>query len=197
MPLQTALEHCSKRNYGPLTMELKLLVANMSWGMNFNHALMEFSKRIDLDTIRKASILIMEAQRHGGDLSDIFESTAKYVENINQWTARRRTQTMPYIAIFYFSVVIFLFIIIIVSNMLFAPFDQAAQNTATLGGVPLIKPVFSQAEAKRVFLHTALFESLFGGLVAGKINDDSFLAGLKHTAVLVAISGIAFFIFFQ
>ena len=43
IPLQIALEHASKRVYGPLTDELKILVAHMSWGMNFNEALMEFS----------------------------------------------------------------------------------------------------------------------------------------------------------
>ena len=56
IPLQIALEHASKRMYGPLTLELKILVAHMSWGMNFNEALTEFSDRIDLPLIRKATI---------------------------------------------------------------------------------------------------------------------------------------------
>ncbi len=45
IPLQVALEHASKRVYGPLTYELKILVAHMSWGMNFNEALIEFSRQ--------------------------------------------------------------------------------------------------------------------------------------------------------
>jgi len=77
MPLQTALEHASKRQYGPLTTELKMLVANMSWGMNFNEALTQFSKRIDLSVITKATTLILESGRTGGNLADIFESTKK------------------------------------------------------------------------------------------------------------------------
>jgi flagellar protein FlaJ len=193
MPLQVALEHSSKRNYGPLTVELKILVAHMSWGMNFNDALTEFSKRIDLPVVKKASVLIIEAARHGGDLSNIFESTASYVDNVNRWSARRRMQTFPYVAIFYFSVAIFLFIIIIISNMIFLPVSQMSAE----GGSALIKAVFTPAEAKRVFLHTALLEALFGGLLSGKINEDSFLAGLKHTAILAIMSGLAFFLFFQ
>ena len=128
MPLQVALEHASKRMYGPLTIELKTLVAHMSWGMNFNDALMEFSRRTDLPIVKKASVLILEAGRHGGDLSEIFDSTAKYVENVNSWTAKRRMQTLPYVAIFYFSVFIFLFIIIIISNMIFLPISQMSQS---------------------------------------------------------------------
>ncbi len=191
MPLQTALEHASKRQYGPLTAELKMLVSQMSWGMNFNQAMMEFSNRIDLPVIRKATVLILEAGRHGGDLSEIFESTAKYVENVNAWGARRRMQTLPYVAIFYFSLFIYLFIIIIISNMMFTPLSQLETS-----GVPFLTSAIAPATAKRVFLHTALLESLFGGLLAGKINEDAFSAGLKHATVLAIASGLAFYFFF-
>ncbi len=190
IPLQVALEHASKRAYGPLTNELKILVAHMSWGMNFNEALDEFSDRIDLPLIKKATVLINEAGKHGGDLSDIFDSTAKYLDNINAWTIKRKQQTTPYVLIFYFSVFIFLFIIIIISNMMFAPLSHTAS-----GSVSFIKPIISQAQSKRLFLHAALIESLFGGLIAGKINEDSFVDGLKHVAVLSLASGIAFYLF--
>jgi archaeal flagellar protein FlaJ len=190
IPLQIALEHASKRVYGPLTYELKILVAHMSWGMNFNEALIEFSDRIDLPLIKKATVLINEAGKHGGDLSNIFDSTAKYLENINSWTAKRRQQTTPYVLIFYFSVFMFLFIIIIISNMMFTPLSQTSA-----GQVSFIKPIISQAASRRLFLHAALIESLFGGLIAGKINEDSFADGLKHVAVLAISSGLAFYLF--
>jgi archaeal flagellar protein FlaJ len=190
IPLQIALEHASNRIYGPLTNELKLLVAHMSWGMNFNEALTEFSNRIDLPLIKRATILIIEAGKHGGDLSDIFESTAKYLENVNAWSEKRRQQTLPYIAIFYFSVFIFLFIIIIISNMMFAPMSSISSTN-----ISFIKPIMTQAASRRLFLHTALLESLFGGLIAGKINEDSFIDGLKHVTLLALASGIAFYLF--
>lgn len=190
MPLQIALEHAAKRNYGPLTTELKTMVAHMSWGMSFNEALKEFSRKIDLTVVEKATVLILEAARHGGDLSNIFEATAKYVDNVNNWDSKRKMQTLPYVAIFYFSVVIFLFIIIIISNMIFLPISQISE-----AGAALIKPILAPLEARRIFMHAALLEALFGGVLAGKINEDSFLAGLKHAAVLAVTSGMAFFFF--
>ena len=84
--------------------------------------------------------------------------------------------------IFYFSVFMFLFIIIIISNMMFAPLSQLAAGT-----ISFIKPIISQAASRRLFLHAALLESLFGGLIAGKINEDSFADGLKHVAVLPSL----------
>ena len=145
--LQIALEHASNRMYGPLTYELKLLVAHMSWGMSFNDALMEFSDRIDLPLVKRATILIIEAGKHGGDLSDIFESTAKYVEDVNGWTEKRRQQTLPYVAIFYFSVFMFLFIIIVISSMMFAPLSKTTSTS-----ISFIKPILISIAIKPTIL---------------------------------------------
>jgi pilus assembly protein TadC len=189
IPLQIALEHASKRMYGPLTDELKILVAHMSWGMGFNDALTEFADRLELPLITRATVLINEAGKHGGDLAEIFNSTAKYLDNMNSWTEKRRVQTFPYIAIFYFSVFMFLFIIIVISKMMFAPLAHTTSNTS------FIKPILTQAQSRRLFLHASLLEALFGGLIAGKINEDSFLDGLKHVAILAIATGIAFYFF--
>ena len=192
IPLHVALEHAAKRPYGPLTEELKFLVSHMSWGMTFNEAMEEFANRIDLLTVRKATVLITEAGKHGGDLSNIFERTAVYVESMNGWNARRKMQTMPYIMVFYFSVAIFLFIIIIVSNMMLGPMASASSE-----GISLIKPIMTQDESRRIFFHTALLEAVFGGLIAGKINEDTFTDGLKHVMLLSIMSGVAFYLFMQ
>lgn len=192
VPIQAALRNASERMYGPLTQELRTLVAHMSWGMGLHEALAELSNKIDLPLVKKATVLILEASRHGGDLSDIFDSTASYVENVNTWTLRRKMQTMPYVAIFYFSVVLFLFIIVLISRMIFVPLSELAES-----GVPLLRPILTPAQARRVFLHTSLMESFFGGILAGKINEDSFFGGLKHAMVLAIASGVAFYLFFR
>ena len=192
VPIHAALEHTSKRMYGPLTDELKVLVAHISWGMNFEQALTELGDRVDLPLVKKANVLILEASRHGGDLSDIIDSTAQYVENVNAWSLRRKMQTMPYVAIFYFSVALFLFIIILISRMIFVPISELAES-----GAPLLRPILTSIQTRRVFMHTSLLESFFGGILAGKINEDSFLGGLKHAMVLAIASGVAFFLFFR
>ena len=64
-------------------------------------------------------------------------------------------------------------------------------------GASIIKPILTTAESRRVFMHTALLEAVFGGLIAGKINEDSFGAGLKHAMILAIATGIAFYLFFH
>lgn len=192
MPIYSALEQASKREYGPLKDELQTLVSQMSWGMNLNDALAELSKRVEVTLVKKATVLISEASTYGGDLSEIFDATARYVESVNTWTLRRRMQTLPYVAIFYFSVVLFLFIVILLSTMIFLPISELSQT-----GIPFMRPVLDSLQARRVFMHASLLESFFGGVLAGKIVEDSYVGGLKHAMVLAVISGVAFFVFFR
>jgi len=192
VPIYASLEHASRKEYGPLKDELRTLVSQMSWGMNLNEALTELSKRVDLPLVKRATVLISEASTYGGDLSEIFEATARYVESVNTWRLRRRMQTLPYVGIFYFSVVLFLFIIILLSTMIFIPISQLAQS-----GIPFMRPVLDPLQARRVFMHASLLESLFGGILAGKISEDSYVDGLKHAMILAVISGVAFFFFFR
>jgi len=192
VPINSALEHASKREYGPLKDELQVLVSQMSWGMTLNDALAVLSERVDLPLVKRATVLISESSMYGGDLSEIFDATARYVESVNTWSLRRRMQTLPYVAIFYFSIALFLFIIILLSRMIFIPISQLAQS-----GIPFMKPVLDPLQARRVFMHASLIESFFGGILAGKISENSYVGGLKHAMVLAAVSGVAFFFFFR
>jgi len=192
VPINSALEHASRREYGPLKDELQVLVSQMSWGMTLNDALAVLSERVDLPLVKRATVLISESSMYGGDLSEIFDATARYVESVNTWSLRRRMQTLPYVAIFYFSIALFLFIIILLSRMIFIPISQLAQS-----GIPFMKPVLDPLQARRVFMHASLIESFFGGILAGKISENSYVGGLKHAMVLAAVSGVAFFFFFR
>ena len=76
--------------------------------------------------------------------------------------------------------------------MIFVPMTEIAEDAAGL-----INPILTPMIARRVFLHTALLEAFFGGILAGRIHENSFFGGLKHAAVLAIVSGLAFFIFFK
>ncbi|MCK4933391.1 type II secretion system F family protein, partial [Candidatus Bathyarchaeota archaeon] len=61
MTLPQALEEASKRDYGPLTPELKKLVNQMSWGLSFEEALQKFESRVDTSLVHESIPLIIEA----------------------------------------------------------------------------------------------------------------------------------------
>jgi flagellar protein FlaJ len=40
--------------------------------------------------------------------------------------------------------------------------------------------------------HMSIVESIFGGLIAGKIGEGSYVAGIKHVVILIVISVAVF-----
>jgi flagellar protein FlaJ len=183
MTLPQALEEASKRNYGPLTSELKKMVAQMSWGVRFEDALQSFGKRVDTALVRRTIPLILEAQRSGGQVEKVFEPLERFVQTTLTFDDERKTQTRPYIAITYVAFFVFLFTII----MLFKSFFVDMTDLST-GQFELM----SSKEARSIFFHMSAIQAFFGGLVAGKMGEGTVGGGLKHSVILLTCGFLAF-----
>ena len=183
MPLPQALEEASKRNFGPLTKELKKMVAQMSWGVSFEEALQSFGKRVDTALVGRAIPLILEAQRSGGRVEKVFEPLEKFVRTTLTFDAERKTQTRPYLAIIYVAFFVFLFTIV----MLFKSFFVDMSDFSTMQFA-----LMSPKEARSVFFHMNAIQAFFGGLVAGKMGEGTVGGGLKHSVILLTCGYLAF-----
>lgn len=178
MTLPKALEEASKRRYGPLTKELKKMVAQMSWGVSFEKALQSLSDRVNTTLMRRTVPLIHEAGRSGGRVEKVFSPMEKFVQTTLSFDAERKTQTRPYVAITYISFFVFLFTIV----MLFKSFFVRMSEMSTAEFAAIMTP----EEARRVFFHMSSIQAFFGGLMAGKMGEGTIGAGLKHSVILLA-----------
>jgi flagellar protein FlaJ len=176
MTLIQALEEASKRNYGPLTAELKKMNAQISWGMTFEESLIALGKRVNTVLMQRTVPLISEASRSGGHVEKVFDPLGKFVQTTLLLDKERRNQTRPYIAIIYVAFFVFLFTII----LLFKSFFTSMQGLPTLGTA-----VMSSLEMERLFFHMTSIQAFFGGLVAGKMGEGTISAGLKHSLVMM------------
>jgi len=183
MTLPQALEEASKRKYGPMTKELRKMVAQMSWGVSFEHGLQSLGKRVDTSLMRQSIPLILEAQRSGGQIEKVFEPLEEFVQKTLTFDNERKTQTRPYLAIIYVAFFVFLFTII----MLFKSFFVDAVDFE-LSQFELMSP----EEARRIFFHMNAIQGFFGGLVAGKMGEGTVGGGLKHSVILLLCGFLAF-----
>src|SRR3972149_6676996 len=171
MTLPKALEEAAKRDYGPLTPELKKMTVQISWGANFEEALLAFGRRVGTVLTQRTVPMIIEASRSGGHAEKVFDPMGKFIQTTLLLEKERKAQTKPYIAIIYVALFVFLFTIV----LLFKTFLTSAE------GVPmLVTPTTSPADLERTFLHMTLVQSFFGGLVSGKMGEGSVYAGVKH-----------------
>ena len=182
MTLPNALEEAAKRDYGPLTSELKRMTVQISWGASFEEALLAFGRRVGTVLTQRTVPMIIEASRAGGRVEKVFEPMGKFIQTTNLLEKERKTQTRPYIAIIYVALFVFLFTIV----LLFKTFFTSAE------GVPLLStPTMSPEEMQRIFFHLSLIQGLFGGLVAGKMGEGTMSAGLKHSLVMMLLGFVA------
>jgi len=191
MTLLKALEASSKRDYGPITRELRLLTAQLTWGVEFEAAFSSFSKRIDTEMTVKVTVLLLEAMRLGGDLKATFNSTASFVREVIQLRNERESQLRPFMMVIYVSSFVFMVIIII----LYQSFFLSMASGGTRGGSFMRLPM-SLEGYKAVLFDLVAVEAFFGGITAGKLSGGRALTGLKHSVTLLAVVTVVFGLFF-
>jgi len=186
MTLPQALEEAAKRDYGPLTAELKKMTAQISWGMSFEEALLALGRRVNTVLVQRTVPMIIEASRSGGHVEKVFDPMGKFIQTTLLLNKERHAQTRPYIAIIYVAFFVFLFTII----LLFKSFFVSIEDLPMLGTA-----VMSPEEMFRIFFHMTAIQAFFGGLVAGKMGEGTINAGLKHSLILMLCGYVALKLF--
>ena len=186
MTLPQALEEASKRDYGPLTPELKKMTSQISWGMTFEEALLALEKRVNTVLMQRTVPMIIEASRSGGHVERVVDPMGKFIQTTLLLDKERRNQTRPYVAIIYVAFFVFLFTII----LLFKSFIASIEGLTILGSA-----VMSPEEMQRMFFHMTVIQAFFGGIVAGKMGEGAINAGLKHSLILMLCGYIALKLF--
>ncbi|MFW9923052.1 MAG: type II secretion system F family protein [Candidatus Thorarchaeota archaeon] len=187
LSLPRAVAESSKRNYGPLTKELQKMAAKISWGIPFDQAMRAFTDMADTELNNRAAILILEAQRSGGVIEDIFDSAQKHVEDILALRKERLGSMKPYIWIIYAAFIIFMLVIVVLFQTFFYPMTEMYENFQNIGigGLTMGLPRTTLDSYKVLFLHMVVLEGLFSGLVAGKMGEGKAKTGLKHSTIMV------------
>jgi flagellar protein FlaJ len=195
MSLPRAIQEAAKRHYGPLTPELRKMSSKISWGIPFNQAMEDFQKSINTALAQRASVLILEAERSGGNLEEIFEATEKHVQTLLNLKKEREGSMRPYVWIVYASYLIFILVIVILFQTFFIPFGTANITTEQTAGMFLLN--INIGVLQILFLHMLAVQGFFSGLVAGKMSKMTVKAGLMHSVILMFIGWFAFKILIQ
>jgi len=186
MTLPQALEEASRRDYGPLTSELKRMTTQISWGMSFEEAIIALGRRVNTVLMQRTVPTIAEASRSGGHVERVFDPLGKFIRTTLLLDKERRNQTRSYIAIIYVAFFVFLFTIILLFKSFFSSIE----------GLPILaSAVMSPEEMQRMFFHMTLIQAFFGGLVAGKMGEGTINAGLKHSLILMLCGYLALKLF--
>ncbi|WP_455140047.1 type II secretion system F family protein [Candidatus Hodarchaeum mangrovi] len=192
LPLPRAIMESSKHQYGALTPELKKMAAKISWGIPFSKALRSLTETADTPLMKRTSLLILEAERSGGAIEDVFESAHNHVSEILGLKRERLSAMKPYTWIIYASFIVFAIVMIILLYSFFQTLAVQIVDAVSAGQVATAKLPSNVAGLQLLFFHLMIIEAIFAGLISGKMGEGDAKIGLRHSCILLIIS-YAFF----
>lgn len=196
--LPTALIQASKENYGPISNEIAIAMTKFSMGYDFKSSITEACRKLRHPFMMQVGQIIIEAHSSGGKMHEVLESSVVLFNGIEQYDQQKQTELRPYTQLVYISVVIFLIIAFIIVSQFIGPLNNLPVAKSSTG-LPIGNGSFSVGLSKvplvyyeSIFFLSGMLESIFGGIVVGKIVEASASAGLRHSLGLLSIT-ILFF----
>ncbi len=195
MTLTRAIEISAERDYGPLTKEIKRLMAKVSFRVPLEKALQYFADGTGTMLARRSSMLIAEANKSGGDIQESMESVAKHVQDIQYLENKRRATLRPFIGVMYISFAVFLVTVYLLISSFFTRLASSNLTGGSVGGIGFNFVSLPLDKITAVFLYMAMIEAVFAGFVGGKMATGYIKDGLKHAILLMLICFITFVFF--
>ncbi|MFQ5978196.1 MAG: type II secretion system F family protein [Candidatus Heimdallarchaeota archaeon] len=190
LPLPRAIKEASKHDYGPLTAELRKMAAKISWGISFQKGIQSLSDSAGTSLVKRASLLILEAERSGGTIEQVFESAYNHVTELLALRRERLGSMKPYTFIIYAAFLVFTLVVILLISTFFS--QMAEQSVEMAGAEGAIEVPINFAGLQMVFFHMLMIEGSAAGIVAGKMGEGSAKAGLRHSFYLTTAGWLAF-----
>jgi flagellar protein FlaJ len=157
----------------------------MTYGKSFEEAMRAMSKSLHSELITRYTMLVVQASYSGGSVADLIMKASEDMRSIISIEREKEGNLHQYVLIFYFAQAIIVFIVYILTTALL-PFVAQIGATQMFG-----KSDIGEIDFARGFFHMIILNSIFGGLIIGKISEGEARYGLKHVVVLVAVGYIA------
>lgn len=186
MNIVTAIEVASRHDYGHLNDPIKRVAAQVKIGVPFDIALNDVFGNIDSPVFREITQIISETTKVGGNIIKIFSSISDYVKTINDMVDERKSKTFSTVFSSYFMFFVFIAIILII-QIVFLPMLSSSTVSLTGDGATSDNAM-SDVNFNKYFLYLILIQGLFAGPTIGLISENNFIAGIRHSIILVGVS---------
>jgi flagellar protein FlaJ len=186
MTLPQAAKSLKSVNYGPLSIEVNRIATQIDWGVPFTETLENFSKKYGKNIQRSVSAII-EAYRGGGKISEILDSTARSIREINKLKKERSSTVYSQIITGYIIFFVFLGILIVLQRYLVPSLGSITPTGPTIGELSILY--------KSIFQWLIVIQGFFSGIVVGKLSEGKVIAGVKHSIAMVLIGYSVLFFF--
>jgi flagellar protein FlaJ len=191
VPLITALEDASKRDFGPISKPLEKSLAMFTFTSDIQGSLHWLGESLKRPIAKKMTTVLTNAYYAGGRINDVLNTSVDLFSSLSDYREERRGQTGPYVLVVYIGTAVFLAVSWVLLTQFLAPLVARASDPLVAQS-GMLKNVLDVKFYKSILFWACSMESILGGLVAGKISDGRVAAGLIHSVLLLLMT-LAFF----
>ena len=212
MSLSEAIYNLKKINYGRLSKEVESMANKISWGIPVEKVLTEFAKKVKSRRIAGSVEIIKEAYLLGGDLVSTLDSVVNNLRMLEEAEKEKRSIINQYVLVIYAITLIFIVIIVSINRLIMPMFlstlvevpELGIQNPcntcvdlscyicslyeSTSSNLFSVDPASPSSYYLSLFFYMAVIQAFFAGLVVGQITENSYIAGLKHSTIMLGIT---------
>ena len=191
LALPRAVEEASQRDYGPISRELERAISMFILGASWEESLMSFAQHLRRPSALRLSTILIEAHQTGGRIIEVLKASVNLFSSLEEYREEQFSNMRPYIVTVYMAAIIFLAISHVILYEFLAPLYQAS-TSATVEEPGLLTGVLNINYYTSILFWASIIESVFGGLIAGKMGEKSLSAGLLHSVILLAVTLVFF-----
>lgn len=170
----------AKRDYGPLSKTIKLIVAQITWGTPLRRIFDEVAKKVrDWFTLVVLNFLIDVIDVGGGGVMTM-EALSRFSRFLVDIEKDLKQKVRPYMIMPYFGAIMIAASTLLTINLTLSTMTISSANPTQHSTIDVNQIIL-------LFSSSLLFNSWFMGLVAGKIGDTRLAGGFKHAVILTVL----------
>jgi flagellar protein FlaJ len=188
-----AIGTAADRSDGPLSTELRKVHNEIDWFDDLRGALLRLARRARTRIATRTLRLVVDADEASGNLSETLSVAAEDARTQRQFLRRRSQELSSYVAAAFISFLVYLGILLLINEFYFEQALALGQQSGVSDpNLPVSLQAIDADGFQVAFIHSSLVQSLFIGLVAGKMAGGSTLGGLKYSLAMMLATILAF-----
>lgn len=205
MDLVSSIKNTIGNEYVVLNDDITKLVNQLSWGISFDKALLDFAKNVGSRDLYRDFLLIVEARRVGGHVDKLLRELSLKIGNENLRIKQRKSNLASNTFTGYISFGIFIVIIVLTYNSLFVELGsnllQDSANSNSNSGTTYVTASGEVVENPQLAIYLSLLTllsyelAILSGFLFGLMQANNIITGAPHVVALIFITFVGFFFF--
>ena len=197
--IDKALLLSSRKEFAPLDIEINQLGKDLVTGKQIDNALKEMAERINSESIKKITSIIISGIRSGGDIAVLLEQTAINMKERNFVEKKSASNVLMYVIFIFFAIAVGAPVLFALSSVLVEVLTNILSNLPSLESsvslpFTLTKITISVNFITYFSLIFLIMTDILGSLVIGLVRMGEEKEGMKYVFPLILISVTIFFV---